>query len=120
MRLMASSTSSPNRLHPRSPRLLQLEAERKREEPAASVTDPKLGTVPNFGSVTDAAGSSLFRSASSCNNRGLRGCSRFGDDVDDAINRIGSPQRCSRTANHFNPVQIFKHHVLDIPVHAGK
>ncbi len=79
-----------------------------------------VGTVPNFGSVTDAAGSSLFRSASSCNNRGLRGRSRFGDDVDDAINRIGSPQRCSRTANHFNPVQIFKHHVLDIPVHTGK
>src|SRR5258707_778066 len=82
--------------------------------------DSVVGSIPNLIAITSATGTSLFCSASGCKNAGLCGCRRLADNVNHTIHGIGSPQSRSRTANYFNPVDILKHDVLDIPVHAGK
>ena len=40
-----------------------------------------------------------------------------GDDVDDTIDRIGSPHRGPRTSNHLDPVDRRDIRVIEIPVH---
>ena len=44
----------------------------------------------------------------------------LGDDVDHAIHGIRAPDGSSRAANHFNAIDVLKHHILRIPIHAGE
>src|ERR1700751_5204584 len=46
--------------------------------------------------------------------------SLLGDDVDHAVYRVGAPHRSSRTADHFNPSDVFEWYVLCVPVHAAE
>lgn len=42
----------------------------------------------------------------------------LGDDVDDAVYGIGSPDGSSRTTYYFDPVDVFQHEVLNFPVNS--
>ena len=44
----------------------------------------------------------------------------FSDDVDDAINRVGSPQAAAGTANDLDPFDVGQEQILNFPIHAGK
>src|SRR4030088_1163421 len=44
----------------------------------------------------------------------------FGNDVDDSVDGVRSPDRPARSANDFNPVDVFEQRVLNFPVHAGE
>src|SRR5260370_24876164 len=46
--------------------------------------------------------------------------SLLGDDVDDAIHRIGAPYCSSRPADHFNSFNVLQGHILRVPIHAPK
>src|SRR6185437_9473675 len=49
----------------------------------------------------------------------LRVARAFGDDVDDAVDGVGAPQRAARAADDFNAVDVIQQHVLHVPKHAG-
>src|SRR5262249_62002064 len=49
---------------------------------------------------------------------GLAGVS--GDDVDDPIDGIGTPNRAARAADDLGAVDIVDHHVLHVPIHTRK
>src|SRR2546430_17013579 len=44
----------------------------------------------------------------------------FRHNVDDAINGVRSPDRATRAADHFDPIDIFKNEILHVPKHAGE
>ena len=44
---------------------------------------------------------------------------RFRDDVDDAVHRVGAPQRGPGSADDFNPVDVPEGHILHVPEDAG-
>src|SRR5690242_8263107 len=44
----------------------------------------------------------------------------FGDDIYDAIDCVGAPDRSARASNHFDAFDVFKHGVLNLPVHPSK
>src|SRR6202162_1530270 len=48
----------------------------------------------------------------------LGGLGALGDDIDNAIDGIGSPHRSSRAANHLNAVDVFQWHMLLVPIDA--
>jgi len=43
-----------------------------------------------------------------------------GDDVDDAVDRVGAPQGTARSANHLDALHILDEHILRFPEYAGK
>src|SRR5579884_511726 len=44
----------------------------------------------------------------------------LGDDVNHAINGVRPPNGSSRTANHFNAIDVSKRKILNIPKNTGK
>src|SRR2546427_4455567 len=44
---------------------------------------------------------------------------RFRDDVDDAVHRVGAPQRGPGSADDFHPVDVPEGHILHVPEDAG-
>src|SRR5438270_12921031 len=44
----------------------------------------------------------------------------FSDNVDHAIDGVRSPNRAARPTNYFDPLHIFQHHVLNVPIDTGK
>src|ERR1017187_2213521 len=69
-----------------------------------AVTDGRRGLV--LGSIQDTQQSALCVLGALC------------DDVDDAVDGIRTPERGPRTANDFNPIKVFKGHILHIPIDA--
>src|SRR5258708_5063012 len=51
-------------------------------------------------------------------SRGILGA--LGDDVDDSIDGVRSPDGPARSADDFNPVDVLEQRVLYFPIHAGK
>src|SRR5258708_23422360 len=51
-------------------------------------------------------------------SRGILGA--LGDDVDDSIDGVRSPDRPARSADDFDPVDVLEQRVLHFPIHAGK
>src|SRR6266404_9741558 len=43
----------------------------------------------------------------------------LGDNIDHAINGVRAPDRCTRTADDFDPVHILHQRVLNFPIDAG-
>src|SRR5258707_4820213 len=44
----------------------------------------------------------------------------FGDDIDDTVDSICSPDGAARASNDFDPFDILKQCVLDLPIDAGE
>ncbi len=44
----------------------------------------------------------------------------LGDDVDYTIYSIRSPDCAAGAANDFDPIYVFKQHILEFPIDAGK
>ena len=80
--------------------------------------DAIVGSSSDFSAVLRCAESLRLRSSTARhqNARGLLGF--FGDDVDDAIYRIGAPYRPAGPADHFNSFDVLEWHVLRIPIDA--
>ncbi len=61
----------------------------------------------------------LVASAGRCQNA-VRVTGIFGDDINDAVHRIRTPNGAAGTADHFDPVDVVHVGVLHFPVGAGK
>jgi hypothetical protein len=44
----------------------------------------------------------------------------LGNDVDNAVDSVRAPNGASRTANHFDSINVLKQRVLNPPINAGK
>src|SRR6202044_2340692 len=44
----------------------------------------------------------------------------LGDDVDDSVDRVGSPERRAGTSDHLDPVDVLHEVVLYVPEHTGE
>src|SRR5438445_497123 len=44
----------------------------------------------------------------------------LGNDIDDRVDRVRSPDGPARPANHLDSLHILQQRVLDLPVHSGK
>jgi len=59
--------------------------------------------------------------ASARHDRGAFGGARASrDDVDDAHERVGPVERGARPRDHLDALDVFEHHLLRVPQHAGK
>src|SRR2546425_358713 len=76
--------------------------------------------VADLTSITDAARAAFFRPRTCGHDGRLRVFGLLADDVDYAIYCISSPQCSARAPDHFDPIDILEHHILNIPVHTGK
>ena len=50
----------------------------------------------------------------------MRVARTLGDDVDDAVDGVGPPERAARSADDFDAVDVLEQDVLDFPVGAGE
>jgi hypothetical protein len=64
--------------------------------------DPILRTSTDFPAVLQGSEFQRLRSSAACRQNALCVPGLFGDDIDDAIYRIGAPDCSSRSANHLN------------------
>ena len=59
----------------------------------------------------------ILRSRQPRRHRSTRFRSLFGDDVDDTVRRVRSPDRSARPPDHLDPIDVFQRHILHVPVH---
>src|SRR6185369_2963874 len=78
--------------------------------------DPEKGLVVKFSTVSE-GGKPLFFVAAASGNKDSLGVPRsLCGDVNDAVDSIRSPKSCARASYHFDPVDVFKRQVLDVPI----
>src|ERR1700730_11757694 len=77
-----------------------------------------IAAITQCTSVTDRADLSLLTAAACGHQAALRVFGLLGDDIDHAVYCIAAPQRGSRPANHFDPLDVFDDRVLHIPIHS--
>ena len=81
---------------------------------------PVGGVIIDFGAIADSA-ESFFLGAGSRGEQATLGVLRvFGDDIDDAIDRVGAPEAGPRAADDLDPFDVIEHGVLGIPEDSGK
>lgn len=81
--------------------------------------NPEVGAFAYFAAVADRAETQFFITDSRAEQCALSLLGFLGDDVDDAVDRIGAPKGPGWSSNHFDAVDVFQHDVLGIPEHAG-
>ena len=65
-------------------------------------------------------GAAIEASAAHGHERALGLVGLAGDDVDDAVDRVGAPECRARAADHLDAVDVFRDDVLGVPVDAGE
>src|SRR5579883_3408580 len=76
--------------------------------------------IANRPAIPCAAPKPFLSSCCCCHKATLCIPGIFRNDVDDAVNGIGSPERSTRPTDHLNTVNIFKHQILYIPEYSRK
>src|SRR5690349_21302671 len=71
--------------------------------------------LADFSPMTVRGKSALLSSSSDHGKIALAILRVFGDDINDAIHRVGAPQRAAWTANHLDPVNVLEQDILNIP-----
>src|SRR5205085_479634 len=74
----------------------------------------------DFTPITHATKAALFGAGSGGHEHSLGFLGAAGDDVDNAVNGVGSPQGGPGAADDFNALNIFEHGPLHIPEDAGE
>src|SRR5258708_5673852 len=82
--------------------------------------DPILRASSDFPAIPQRAEFLRLRSSAARHQSAVCVLSLLGDDVDDAIHRIGAPYCSSRPADHFNSFNVLQGHILRVPIHAPK
>src|SRR5260370_7118093 len=80
--------------------------------------DPILRASSDFPAIPQRAEFLRLRSSAARHQSAVCVLSLLGDDVDDAIHRIGAPYCSSRPAYPFNSFNVLQPHILHIPTHA--
>src|ERR1700726_1250350 len=80
--------------------------------------DAEVSVLTDFAAVAKTAESILFETAASVEQKPLRLFRAFRADVDHAIDRVRAPERCTRTANNFNLLEIGQKRLLHVPKNA--
>ena len=78
--------------------------------------DAIVEAVAVAAAVTGIDEALLFVSSARGNQRSVGLFGVLGNDVDDAIHRIRSPDRTARPADHLDPVDVLHHGVLNVPI----
>ena len=76
-----------------------------------------IQTVGQAPPMTHRGKTSLLVAETSVDQRILGVRRVAGDDVDDAVDRVGAPQRGARPADHLDLLHIVQHQILDLPEH---
>src|SRR5262249_38092466 len=82
--------------------------------------DAVVGVVAQLPSVAEAAGPLVKRSSAGGDQAALRLLRALGDDVDDAVDRIGTIDGCSRPPDHLDALHVLEQQVLGVPEDAGE
>ena len=77
---------------------------------------PAIGAVANFCAIAPCGAEELI-AATNTHQSTLGILGLFGDDVDDAVHRIGTPQCATRAADNLDAIHIFQKRILHIPEH---
>src|SRR6267142_1707121 len=81
--------------------------------------DAGKGVVADFPAVACADEVALFGAAAAIDQETLRVFGVFGDDVDDAVDGVGAPERAGRAADDLDAVDVLHEGILHIPEDAG-
>jgi len=82
--------------------------------------DAIMGVVAKLAAVAGAV-EKLFLAAPAGRDVGaLRVGGLFRDDVDYAVDRVGTPKRAAGASHHLDPLDVLQQHVLHVPIHARK
>ena len=68
--------------------------------------------------VTNATETAQLRAAATLQENPLSVLGLLGDDVDDPVDRVGPPLRGPRSADDFNPIDVFQERILRVPKHS--
>src|SRR2546430_10448939 len=82
--------------------------------------NPVIKVVAVPSSVPEINESLIEISASGRYQRPIRLFRAPGDDVDDSIDSVCSPDRAAGSSDDFNPFNVLKQRVFDLPVNAGE
>ncbi len=80
----------------------------------------KLDLRGHSAAIAQASDALQFRSGAAFCIDALRICSGLGDDIDHAVDGVGTPQCASWSADDFNAIDVFKKIVLRFPEDARK
>ena len=75
----------------------------------------KVKILAEFVAVTKIGKTVQESAAAGAHERALRIARGFGDDVDDAIDGVGTPERATRAGDYFDAIDVFEHEMLNIP-----
>src|SRR5258708_30680303 len=78
--------------------------------------DTIVEVSPVAASVAEASQSLIEAPAPDRDERAMRTPGAHGNDVDYAVNGVGSPNSASRAADDFDPFDILEQNVLDLPI----
>ena len=98
-------------------RRVQARGQHRRLAGKALAIRPKVSRRTQGAAVARVPEATQFHAAAARDEESLRVLAIPADDVDDAVHGVGSPQRRTRPANHFNPVNVLQHRVLHVPKH---
>ena len=79
-----------------------------------------IGPAPRGSAVPDRDAAALERAAAGAHEEAGRIGGRPRDDVDDAVDGVGAPDRAARTADHFDAIDVLEHQVFGVPEHAAE
>ena len=68
--------------------------------------NPIPGVITQLAAIANAGDGPLFVTGGQRHQSTLRVLAIFGDDINDAVHRVGAPQTAARTANDFDPFDI--------------
>src|SRR5256885_1485740 len=94
--------------------------QRRRIATKRSAVDPSPNRRPQRPAVADGSEAVLLGPAAARQQHPLRVLGVLRDDVDDAIDRVGSPQRGPGPADDLDPVDVREGDLLHVPEHTGE
>ena len=82
--------------------------------------DPVVDVVADFTAVLGGRKSALEATGPALDQGPWRVRRPLGDDVDDPVDGVGSPDAGPRTADHLDPLDVLQHDVLNVPKDAAE
>src|SRR5690348_14212043 len=89
-----------------------------RVAPECHSINSKVRSIAVACSVPERTRTLIHVSGAARDQQPARFCGVFRDDVNHAVDGIRAPYRSSWAANHLDALNILKHHVLHVPIHA--